>query len=50
MEAFFRAVGTSVESRDAVDPNGPTEAERERMNAVSPEYDIERLGPLPPAE
>lgn len=49
MEAFFREVGTPVDSR-IPSGDGPTEAETERMSRASPGYGVERLGPLPPGE
>ena len=49
MAAFFREAGTEVETRALPEYRGPTDADLERMAAVSPKHDVERLGPLPPA-
>lgn len=49
MAEFFRDVGTPVDSREIPEYHGPTQADLERMMAASEKYDMQRLGPLPPA-
>lgn len=49
MAAFFREVGTEVETRALREYHGPTQADLERMATVSPDHEIKRLGPLPQA-
>lgn len=49
MADFFREVGTSVETREIPEYHGPTTTDLERMASASPKYDMERIGPLPPA-
>jgi quercetin dioxygenase-like cupin family protein len=49
MADFFREVGTPTETRTVPEYHGPTEADLERMASASPKYDMQRLGPLPPA-
>ena len=50
MAAFFRAVGTPVDSREIPPYRGPTAADLGRMAAASPAHDVARLGPLPVEE
>ncbi len=47
IEEFFREAGTPVETRTLPEYHGPSEKDIERMAALSPEYAIRRIGPLP---
>ena len=40
----------TVETRALSEYHGLTDGELERMLAASPKYEMDRLGPLPPAE
>lgn len=50
MAVFFREVGAPTDSRTLPEYHGPTNEDLERMAATSPKHDMQRLGPLPPAE